>query len=274
MRRLPRIRVEWREGPHRRTRSWPDEPEGETLAVRFARRVAGGFIGSEEPLTIDGLWALYRATEFPDLRPATRRAYEYCWRDWRKLVGGHYPAGRISARHVDQLRFRVRRAEEQPGRVRRIYTVVRLVYRWAHARGLLLSYPFENYRLRLPRSGQPSEPAEYRLEEARSILAQFDPASRTQWRPWAILNLVIHQGIRATACLHLRWADVDFEAGVIVWPAQFDKLGRTWRQPIRVASLRSFEVARRERGASLTKASGFSSRLPVVGFRKTGSRTR
>ena len=33
--------------------------------------------------------------------------------------------------------------------------------------------------------------------------------------------------------MHLRWENVDLEAGVITWRAQYDKVGHEWSQPIR-----------------------------------------
>lgn len=64
-----------------------------------------------------------------------------------------------------------------------------------------------------------------------------------QWRPWVAINLMAHQGIRASAVLHLRWSDVDLVTGLINWPASWDKMGRQWVQPIRGGTMKSFEVA-------------------------------
>ncbi len=43
-------------------------------------------------------------------------------------------------------------------------------------------------------------------------------------------------GVRQRAALHLQWEDVDLEAGVVTWRAQYDKVGREWSQPIRDAT--------------------------------------
>src|SRR5690606_13898803 len=89
-----------------------------------------------------------------------------------------------------------------------------------------------------------AELSEFRSEEASRLLAQLDPSDPRQWRAWVAFNLLMNQGARATACLHLRWSDIIEHEGLIHWPHEFDKTRRAWRQPIRQATLKSFEVAR------------------------------
>ena len=41
-----------------------------------------------------------------------------------------------------------------------------------------------------------------------------------------------HQGVRASAALHLRWDDIDYEHEDVIWRAELDKVGREWRQAL------------------------------------------
>jgi integrase len=59
----------------------------------------------------------------------------------------------------------------------------------------------------------------------------------TTWRAHAVLALCGWQGARQNAVLHLRWDDLDLEAGAVVWRARWDKVGREWVQPLRAGSI-------------------------------------
>jgi len=53
-----------------------------------------------------------------------------------------------------------------------------------------------------------------------------------------------HQGQRANAVLHLRWADIDPVLHLIRWPAEFQKNGEVLEQPITDEALSALETAR------------------------------
>ena len=48
------------------------------------------------------------------------------------------------------------------------------------------------------------------------MLAVLGPRLGTQWRPWALLMILGHHGVRAWAALHLRWDDIDEMNGEVI----------------------------------------------------------
>ena len=82
----------------------------------------------------------------------------------------------------------------------------------------------------------------YPSPTARPEQVRQAPFRINQWPPWALVNLLAHQGVRETAAVHLTWDCVDHVAGVITWDGRYDKTKQTWRQPIREETRKSFEV--------------------------------
>jgi integrase len=243
------VRVQWRSEGRIRTRSWRDNPDSRDSALRFARAIArDGFNPTErQSVTVANLWDRFVASEFPHLRLRTRSSYGARWAQWLKVVDSRKPIELVSASALDELVADMRRQGRVANQIRLTITLVKGVFRWARSRNLIDTYPFDFYRFKA-RSGEPSpEISEYRLDEAAKILKQLNPAKSTQWRPWAVLNFVAHQGTRASATLNLRWADIDLAEGVFRWPAQYDKLGRNWVQPIRAATRASLDLAAENR---------------------------
>jgi integrase len=240
------VRVQWRADGRILTRSWRDSEETRVSAVKLAQALIEGTVSPDvgQPLTLDALWERYAAAEFPGLRERSREIYRSRWALWIRAAGGATRTDLVTARMLDRMVEQLRADARAPNQIRMVIDTVRIVFRWARSRALLEHYPFEFYRFKLRTGEVPAEIAEFRLAEASAILGELDPDKSTQWRAWALLNLIAHQGVRANAALHLRWDDIDSEADLIRWPARFDKLGRTWEQPIREPSRRSLEVAR------------------------------
>jgi hypothetical protein len=68
--------------------------------------------------------------------------------------------------------------------------------------------------------------------------------------------LLGHHGMRINAVRNLRWQDIDYERGVIVWPAKYQKQGVDVTQPITWTTHSALLVARHYAGVELAAARG------------------
>lgn len=239
----PVIMVRWRHqgAPHQR--SWPASREARQEATAFARGVADGRAPTSAPApTVAALWRGYAEAEFPALRPRSQANYAARWRLFEVFAHHDTPADRVDFGHLDGFRAELTRQGYAPNQVRAHVAQVKRVFRWARQRQLLTT-AVPDYALKLGKDERTAEPAEYTHEEFVRILGALDPRSAREWRPWAVLMLIGHQGVRANAALHLRWDDlVD---GRIVWRRAWDKIGtEDWTQPIRDGALSALETAR------------------------------
>jgi integrase len=68
------------------------------------------------------------------------------------------------------------------------------------------------------------------------MLRECSPQDHRTWRPSVLLTLLADHGFRINAALHLRWDDVDLEAGTIRLRPEWDKRKRGWTRPMTVAA--------------------------------------
>lgn len=232
--------VRWRVEGMRYQRAFAGTREGRIEAEAFARGLREG--GQPKPLapSVGQLWQLYATARFPALRPKSQRIYRLRWRLFEEYAGHVRASDQISLEHVDEFVAEMRRAGRAPNQIALHVQVVRLVYRWARTRKLLVS-DVPEYRLALAKEERRKEPSEYRREDFEKLVAVLDPQSSRTWRPWAVLMLIGHQGVRVNAALSLKWDNVS--EGRIHWPADTDKMGRPWSQPIRDGALSALLTA-------------------------------
>lgn len=240
------VRVRWRQGGKRLTKSWPN-----TAANRKTAKAYGGGVALERdrpfqkkpPLTLRQLWEKYIESEFPNLRPNSQRLYREHWVKWEAMWSRNFLAENTTLEMVLQCRTALTKQGKAISTMREIISSVKRVYKWAAMHKLIPTNEIALYEFKVPKDQRKAAPAEYRKDEFEKILAQLDPKSATQWRAFVALSICGYQGVRQQAVLHLRWPDVGLNE--ITWLAPWDKMGREWKQPIREGTRRALAVASR-----------------------------
>jgi integrase len=204
-------------------------------------------------VTTEDLWAQFSGSEMSHLRGATILNYRYHWRRWQAFIGRETLAARVT--HADLGRFRTDAAKAgfASNQVRQTLQIVRGIYRWAVGARLFVEGGVLAFRWKKGKDEAGAiEPAEYSTAEYEQLLAAFDREDPGQWRAWVFLMLAGHHGQRAQAVRHLRWRDIDEEAGVIRWPALYQKQGVELVQPILWETLSALTTARQWRARAAT----------------------
>jgi integrase len=237
------------------TRSWPATAAGKREAVAwaetyYAERTSG--LGAAQDLTLYEVWQRFSGDQFPHLRERTRTLYEQHWELWMKQFRHVTPISHTSPQWPGQYRA----AREAKGlgvrSIRSELGTVRTIYRWALAKEIISRNPLASYRFQVGKESRPESPAEFRRDEFTAILAQLDPRKASQWRAWCAIAICGLQGARQNAVLHLQPDDIVcgfhdergvWQMGEITWRARWDKVGREWTQPLRLASQVAIEIA-------------------------------
>lgn len=243
--RLGLVRVRWYDGAgQERTRSWrPNTREQREAATLWAKTFAAERDGGGQAmLTLRQLWEAYTEAEFDHLKPRTQALYRWRWGKWEVALGATRLADETNIRDVSRFKRLARDAGLAPNQVLECLKVVKLVYAWGHRHEQLARNRLARLQLRL-RSGEfRHEPPAYTPEEFERILGHFDPRKASEWRPWAVLLFLGHQGVRETPAVKLERTDL---AGAVVhWPQATDKTGEAWDQPLRWGAIAALETAR------------------------------
>jgi len=212
------------------------------------------------------LWERFAEAEFPHLRPRTQQLYAQRWRRWQVFIGHAFPAAEATLENLDQYRAALTKVDMAPNQIGEHLKQVKLVYAWAERRELVARNRIALYRFKLAKEERRNEPAEYRVEDFERLLAQLSPQSSRTWRPWALLMVLGHQGVRVRAALHLCWDDVDFAAGRLTWRPAFDKLGREWSQPLRLGTYSALLTAKWWRDRAVLEGTRVPADSPWVFF--------
>jgi len=243
------IRVQWRERGRLLTRSWANTLAGRGDAKAFARGLADRRIQvpTAPRLTLRDIWRKYVDDRFQHLRPRSQALYLEYWRYFETMWGRDFVAEDATRDMLVQLRKTLDARGLAVTTVGEIIRTVKRVYRWAEASELIARNRLAGYEYRVAKEKRPVSPAEYRDEEFAKLLAAFRPELASQWRAYVLLAVCGYQGVRQNSALHLQWADVDLEAGVVMWRARWDKQGREWSQPLRQGTIAALAVARDHR---------------------------
>lgn len=130
------------------------------------------------------------------------------------------------------------------------------VLRWAKIRNEIPSVPLEGFAL--PKSKSPKRPVMTQgvFDAMLAVADRVHPLTRLA------LVLASETGHRAGAIRQLRWSDINFDAGVIRWREESDKMGRAHETPLS-AGARAVAAAYRgigeaclfpgDRGGSITR---------------------
>lgn len=232
-----------------RKKFFPADRQGKKDAVEWARafyeeRRARTYTKVET--THAELWKAYsESPAFAEaLREKTQIAYEQRFKRWMNYRGAHTKVDDTTLLHVDRFYTEAKKLGTALNQIRQVINVARVVYNWGQGRKLVRNNELALYRWKTPKDAPKIEPAEYSTAEYELLLPQFDPRRGDQWRAWVALMLLGHHGMRINAVRNLRWQDVDYERGLIVWPAKYQKQGVDVAQPITWATHSALLVAR------------------------------
>lgn len=149
------------------------------------------------------------------------------------FVGKDALADAVTLNEVDRFRKELVQQGVAVNQVKEVIKVAKVAHNWGESRELVSKNSISKYRFKRAKEDSADvEPGEYTADERDRLLAAFNPRLGTQWRPWAMLMIIGHHGVRASAALHLRWEDLDAANQDVIWRAQYDKVGREWTQAL------------------------------------------
>ncbi len=251
--------LEWRENGRRLTRSLGHREW--VRAKKQADEFAAGFAGPDlngkaeaepEPLTLGGLLDIYCEEVTPTKGSHTRGHDRAAMRMFLRFFGQNRDPATLSQRDWDRF-IRERRAGRigpsgRPVSDRTVEYDLKFlvaVLNWAarsrdeRGRPLLDRNPLKGLR-------KPTEKNPTRVvlgeDEYRALLKV---APRVDWRFHLALVLAYETGHRIGAIRQLRWFDIDFEGGTILWRAEHDKSGHEHATPVTAEALSALREARR-----------------------------
>ncbi len=251
--------IEWRENGRRLTRSLKHRDWAR--AKRQADEFAAGFGGPElngrkeaepEPLTLGTLFDIYGEEVTPTKGRYTQGHDRAAIRMFLRFFGRNRDPATLSQRDWDRFILERRAGRTGPSgkpvRDRMVEYDLKFlmaVLNWAarsrdeHGRLLLDKNPFKG--LRKPTEKNPNRVV-LAEEEYRALLKV---SSRVDWRFQVALVLAHETGHRIGAIRQLRWTDIDFEGGTVLWRAEHDKSGHEHLTPATVEALDVLGEARR-----------------------------
>ena len=221
-------------------------------------KLSAGTAARPQLLTLQDVWERYVTAEFPHLRTRTKALYTENFRLWATTWGWEFIAERTTLEMADDFRKAMTEQGYAINTMRQVIYTVNRVLSWADGRELIARNRLSRYRFKVKKEDRPVPPPEHRGAEFGQILAQLDPALASQWRSWVALTICGVQGARQNAVLHLQPSDVTLgyhEAvagqpgalrwvpGRIRWRPEWDKLGKDWTQPLRLAAQVAIEIA-------------------------------
>lgn len=219
-------------------RAWAQSYFAERQAIAEERK-------APKRVTLAELWQEYtKSPAYAALRPKTKIAYSQRFASWMNVQGSSSCPDDTTLLDVDRFIEKGRTAGKALNQVRQIINVARVIYRWGKTRKLVKTNELADFRWQQPKDVETFEPAEYSVDEYDRLLREFSPHRGTKWRPWFVLMVAGHHGQRANALVHMRWEDVDWEEGVIVWPARYQKNGKDLVQPMTWELIAALTTAR------------------------------
>ncbi len=251
--------IEWREHGRRLTRSlkhrdWSRaKRQADEAAAGLATYEPNGRAEAEpEPLTLEGLFEIYGEEVVPTKHRRTQHQNRTAMRMFLDFLGRDRRPETLSRRDWDRF-IRERRAGRvgpsgKPAADRTIVCDLKIllaILNWAaksrdeHGRLLLDRNPLRG--LRVPKVKNTTRVV-LSDEEYEALLRV---SGQVGWRFRVALVLAHETGHRIGAIRKLRWADVDFEDGTILWRAEHEKTGYEHRTPVTDEAISALEEAQR-----------------------------
>ena len=250
--------IEWRENGRRLTRSLKhrDWRRAKRQADEFAAGFAGPETGGEaeakpEPLTLEKLFDTYGDEVTPTKGAHSRGHDRAAMQMFLRFFGRNRDPATLSQRDWDRF-IRARRAGRTgpSGRpvsdrtveydLKFLIAVLNWAARSRDERGRLLLDRNPLRGLRTPTERNPTRVV-LAEEEYRALLKV---SRRVDWRFHVALVLAHETGHRVGAIRQLRWFDIDFERGTILWRAEHDKSGFEHVTPVTAEALDTLTEAR------------------------------
>ncbi len=251
--------VEWRDNGRRLTRSlghreWVRaKREADEFAAGFATLRPNGKAEAEPgPLTLGRLLDMYGEEVTPTKAESSQRSDRAATRMFLQFFGRDRKPSTLSQRDWDRF-IRARRAGRigasgkpvSDATLEHDLKFLIAVFNWAarskNERGRLLLDRNPLKGLKMPTEKNPRRVV-LSEEEYQALLGV---SRRVDWRFHVALVLAHETGHRIGAIRHLRWTDIDLEAGVIRWRAEHEKTGYEHRTPATPEALAVLEEARR-----------------------------
>ncbi|MCY3546795.1 MAG: tyrosine-type recombinase/integrase [Gemmatimonadetes bacterium] len=251
------FQIEWRENGRRRSRSLGHRDWAR--AKKQADEFAAGFVGPDlngkqeaepEPLKLGELFDIYGEEVTPTKGWKSRRYDRTAIRMFLRFFGRNRDPATLSQRDWDRF-IRERRAGRigpsgKPVSDRMVEYDLKFlvaVLNWAARsrddRGRLLLDRNPLKGLRKPTEKNPNRVV-LTEEEYRALLGV---SGRVDWRFRVALVLAHETGHRIGAICQLRWTDISFEGGTILWRAEHDKSGHEHVTPVTAEALEVLEEA-------------------------------
>jgi len=175
-------------------------------------------------------------------RPATRTSNAYRWRLWQAFIRPESDPDAVTEDTLDDFVRQMRKLQHSPNQIGHTIALVRAVYRLGLRRKWVTESAPITYEFRKAKDDRKLEPEEYHPGEWERLLKVTEDSPR-RWRLRAILLVQGSQGMRINAILHLTFADVDLERGLITWPAKWMKQGHDFVQPLTAAGREGVALA-------------------------------
>ncbi len=250
--------IEWRENGRRLTRSLGHRQW--TRAKRQADEFAAGFASPDlngkaetepEPLTLETFFEIYGEEVTPTKGAHSRGHDRAAMQMFLRLFGRNRDPATLSQRDWDRF-IRERRAGRigpsgRPVSDRTVEYDLKFliaVLNWAaksrdeRGRLLLESNPLRG--LRTPTEKNPTRVV-LAEDEYRALLKV---SRKVDWRFHVALVLAHETGHRIGAIRQLRWTDIDFVGGTILWRAEHDKSGYEHTTPVTDEALDALKEVR------------------------------
>jgi len=252
---------------------YPRTPQGRAEAKAFAagwhderQRLRGGETTLDaDALTMQELWQTYTDATFRQLRPATQVSYSQHWSRWMKFIGASTPVAAVTKADCRKYVVFLTADDRSMNQAKLAWSVVQLVHRWAIDEELIETSATVRGRSRFAKDVPALEPDEYSEAEFERLLPQLNYRDALQWRAWVFLMLAGSHGQRANAVLHLRWADIDFEAGTVTWPARYQKQRKPLQQKLPWESIAALRTAKAWREHAMNRRQRRHHKSPKVG---------
>ncbi len=250
--------IEWRESGRRLSRSLRHRDW--RRAKRQADEFAAGFVPPEvngsrnaepEPLTLGALFEIYGEEVTPTKGEHTRKHDRITMEMFLRFFGRDRDPATLSQRDWDRF-IRARRAGRvgpsgRPVSDRTVEYDLKLliaIFNWAaksrDERGRLL---LDRNPLRGLRTPKEKNPRRVVLAEDE-YQALLKVSRKVDWRFHVALVLAHETGHRIGAIRKLRWTDIDLDAGMIRWRAEYEKTGYEHTTPVTAEALAALAEAR------------------------------
>ena len=256
--------IEWRENGRRLTRSLKHRDwrrakrQADEFAAGFATLQPNGKAEAEpEPLTLEKLFDIYGEEVTPTKGEPSQWHDRAAMRMFLGFCGRNRDPATLSQRDWDRF-IQARRAGKigpsgKPVANRTIAHDLKFliaVFNWAaksrdeQGRLLLESNPLRG--LKTPTEKNPTRVV-MSDEEYQALL---EVSRQVDWRFHVALVLAHETGHRIGAIRHLRWSDIDLDAGAIQWRAEHEKTGYEHRTPVTERALAVLKEAATRRPGS------------------------